>query len=56
MAYVLMYLMALTSFDHSAAWLGRRNWLRLHKAGVHYNWEIFFNSYLARALAPSLLD
>ncbi len=55
MAYVLMYLMALTSFDRTAAWLGRRNWLRLHKVGMHYTWAIFFNSYLSRALAPSLL-
>lgn len=55
MAYVLMYLMALTSFDRTAAWLGRRNWVRLHKVGIHYNWGIFFNSYLSRALVPSLL-
>lgn len=54
MAYVLMYLMVLTSFDRTAAALGRRNWVRLHKVGIHYNWAIFFNSYISRALAPSL--
>ncbi len=54
MAYVLMYLMVLTSFDRTAAALGRRNWVRLHKVGIHYNWAIFFNSYFSRALAPSL--
>lgn len=55
MAFVLMYLMALTSFDRTAAALGRRNWVRLHKVGMHYNWAIFFNSYFSRALAPSFL-
>jgi hypothetical protein len=54
-AYVFMYAMAATSFDRTAAMLGRRNWQRLHTVGIHYNWFIFFQSYLGRALKPSLL-
>jgi sulfoxide reductase heme-binding subunit YedZ len=35
-AYLFILLMAATSFDRSAAWLGPRAWRVLHLAGVHY--------------------
>jgi sulfoxide reductase heme-binding subunit YedZ len=35
-AYLFILLMAATSFDRSAAWLGPRAWRVLHVAGVHY--------------------
>jgi DMSO/TMAO reductase YedYZ heme-binding membrane subunit len=35
-AYLFILLMAATSFDRSAAWLGPRAWRVLHIAGVHY--------------------
>jgi hypothetical protein len=31
--------------------MGIANWRRLHRAGMHYNWFIFAQSYLPRALA-----
>ena len=36
LAYLFILLMAATSFDRSAAWLGPRAWRVLHVAGVHY--------------------
>ena len=54
LAYVFLYAITLTSFDRSAAWLGRRGWKALHTTGMHYIWFIFFISYLPRALqAPA---
>lgn len=56
LAYVFLYAMTLTSFDRSAAWLGRRSWKVLHTTGMHYIWGIFLNSYLPRALqAPAYI-
>jgi DMSO/TMAO reductase YedYZ heme-binding membrane subunit len=40
-AYVFILLMTVTSFDRTAAWLGRDRWRILHKAGVWYVWLIF---------------
>lgn len=39
--YVLTALMAATSFDRTAAWLGPRWWGRLHRTGVWWLWAIF---------------
>lgn len=36
MAYAFIVAMGLTSFDHTAAWLGRRSWSRLHLVGGYY--------------------
>ncbi len=44
-AYVLLALMTLTSFDTTAAWLGRRRWRQLHVTGAYYNWFIFAQSF-----------
>jgi DMSO/TMAO reductase YedYZ heme-binding membrane subunit len=49
-AYVLLYLMALTSNGRAVAALGLARWRRLHRLGMHYNWFIFFQSFARRAL------
>ena len=49
-AYVMIALMAATSSDRTAAWLGRRRWRLLHLVGVYWIWIIFANSYTARAV------
>jgi DMSO/TMAO reductase YedYZ heme-binding membrane subunit len=41
LAYLLLLLMTLTSFDRSARWLGPRRWKLLHRAGIHWLWAIF---------------
>lgn len=41
LAYVFILLMSATSFDATAAWLGRRNWRVLHTAGLWYIWLSF---------------
>lgn len=53
LAYVFIAAMAITSFDTTAAWLGRTWWKRLHKTGSYYNWFIFAQSYLGRAVASA---
>jgi TRAP-type C4-dicarboxylate transport system permease small subunit len=40
LAYVFLYLMVATSFDRSAAWLGRRRWQLLHRVGGYYIWGV----------------
>ncbi len=50
LAYVFIAAMTATSFDRSAAWIGRRAWRVLHTTGVYYIWLIFFITYLPRAL------
>lgn len=52
-AYVFLYLMALTSNDRAVAALGITNWRRLHRAGMHYNWFIFLQSFGRRALSQA---
>jgi sulfoxide reductase heme-binding subunit YedZ len=41
--------MAATSFDRTAAWLGRRPWRILHTAGMYYIWSNFMFAYGGRA-------
>lgn len=41
LAYVFIALMGLTSFDRTAAWLGKVWWARLHTWGMHYIWLSF---------------
>lgn len=50
--YAFIALMALTSFDRSARWMGRRAWKALHKTGMYYLWIVFAFSYLGRARVP----
>jgi sulfoxide reductase heme-binding subunit YedZ len=40
-AYVFIVLLALTSFDRTAAWVGPRRWKILHTAGIYYLWISF---------------
>jgi DMSO/TMAO reductase YedYZ heme-binding membrane subunit len=54
LGFVFVGLLAATSFDVSAAWLGPRWWRRLHLTGLYYLWFIFFVSYLPRALQDVL--
>jgi methionine sulfoxide reductase heme-binding subunit len=49
LGYVFVFAMAATSFDRSAAWLGRRRWRILHTTGMYYLWFIFTVSYVPRA-------
>lgn len=51
-AYVLTFLLALTSIDASMRLLGR-GWKRLHTVGVHYTWLIFLANYSIRLLDPA---
>jgi DMSO/TMAO reductase YedYZ heme-binding membrane subunit len=53
-AYVLLYLMALTSSNAAQRALGA-NWKRLHTAGIHWLWFIFAFSYLGRAMKPETM-
>lgn len=47
--YVLLAAMTATSTDRSAAWLGRRRWRALHRAGMWSFWTIFLVTYLGKA-------
>jgi methionine sulfoxide reductase heme-binding subunit len=49
LGYLLLLLMALTSFDGSAALIGKRAWKILHTAGMYYLWIVFASSYGPRA-------
>jgi methionine sulfoxide reductase heme-binding subunit len=48
--YAFIVAMTVTSFDTSAAWLGRRAWKILHTTGAWYLWLVFLLSYLSRAV------
>ena len=47
LAYLLIAAMTLTSFDHTARWLGPRRWALLHRAGLHWLWFIFALNWTA---------
>ena len=53
LAYGFIVAMAATSFDRSAAWIGRRGFKVLHTVGTIYLWISFFNAFLTRALHVS---
>jgi DMSO/TMAO reductase YedYZ heme-binding membrane subunit len=44
-AYAFIFAMAATSFDRSAAWVGRRRWKILHTVGSWYIWLIFLITF-----------
>jgi DMSO/TMAO reductase YedYZ heme-binding membrane subunit len=48
-AYALLLAIAATSFDRTAAWLGRRAWTWLHRIGGWYLWLVFAQAFLRRA-------
>jgi methionine sulfoxide reductase heme-binding subunit len=47
--YALLFAMAATSFDATAAWLGPRRWRTLHVVGMHYLWLVFALTYFGKA-------
>lgn len=47
LGYVVLYAMALTSFEGARKHLGR-SWTYLHRFGIHYLWLIFAISYASR--------
>ncbi len=49
-AYAFIFAMAATSFDRTAAWIGRRGFKILHTVGSLYIWISFANAFLIRAL------
>jgi len=49
-AYVFMYLMALTSTDKMVNWLGKRKWKWLHPIGGYYIITVFSVGYIPRAI------
>jgi methionine sulfoxide reductase heme-binding subunit len=55
LAYLLLAGMTVTSFDRTAAWLGRTWWRRLHLGGSYLLWLIFLQTYAARTLLESSL-
>lgn len=44
-ATIFIGLMAATSFDRSAAWLGPRRWRRIHVTGLYVVWTTFAVTY-----------
>jgi sulfoxide reductase heme-binding subunit YedZ len=53
--YAFLYAMAFTSTDRAVAALGIGRWRTLHRTGMHYNWFIFLQSYIGRALSGEIL-
>jgi sulfoxide reductase heme-binding subunit YedZ len=51
LGYAFILAMAATSFDRTAAAVGRRAWRILHTAGAYYIWLIFLNGFGLRAMA-----
>jgi hypothetical protein len=51
--YPFIFAMTATSFDATAAWLGRRAWKILHRTGSWYLWFVFLLSYATRAVRDS---
>lgn len=51
-AYLLIYLMLITSFDAPARALGPKNWRRLHKTGLYFVGLVFLSTLLPEAGDP----
>lgn len=54
LAYLVIVLLAATSNDAAARWLGPRRWRRLHAVGVHVVWFVFAATYVRGALSSPL--
>lgn len=52
LGYVFTAAMVLTSFDRTAAWLGRARWRTLHRFGMYVIFAIFAFTYLPRVADP----
>ena len=55
LAYVFVFLMALTSTDQAQHWMGMKNWKRLHYVGSHWIWTVFLFTYLKHVKEGPLL-
>jgi sulfoxide reductase heme-binding subunit YedZ len=53
LGYLLTALMAATSFDRTARWIGPRRWALVHRAGLHWLWFIFALNWTVSAVAVS---
>jgi len=51
LAYAFLAAMVATSFDRTAAALGRRSWRRLHVTGLYYLWFVFGFTFAGAASA-----
>jgi len=52
--YLLAAAMTASSFDASAAWLGRKRWKQLHTSGMYVLWGIFLLTFAGNiALSPA---
>lgn len=51
-AYLLMYMMLLTSFDAPARRIGTKNWRRLHKTGLYFVGFVFLATLLPEPGQP----
>src|SRR5262249_13290038 len=49
-AYLFILLMAATSFDRTAHWLGTRRWRILHLTGAYIIWAVFTLAYVPLAI------
>ncbi|WP_262694308.1 ferric reductase-like transmembrane domain-containing protein [Kordiimonas aquimaris] len=54
LAYLFLFLMAVTSNNASVRKMGAKNWKRLHKIGSYYIWLIFIGRSLPVALAEGI--
>lgn len=54
LAYAFIVVMGVTSFDQSAAWIGRKWWGHLHTWGSHYLWLSFLVAFGKRVPANSV--
>ena len=52
-AYLFLYLMAITSTDKMVSRIGIKNWKRLHLLGSYYIVMVFAISYIPRAMSDS---
>ncbi|QNI77558.1 hypothetical protein [Synechococcus sp. MVIR-18-1] len=46
LAYMFVFLMALTSTNQAQHWMGMKSWKRLHYVGSHWIWTVFLFTYL----------
>lgn len=50
----MIAVLTITSFDRTAAWLGRRWWKIVHTAGVYALWAFFVIVYVGKAAREPL--
>jgi sulfoxide reductase heme-binding subunit YedZ len=55
-AYGFLAAMVATSFDTTAAWLGRRRWRMLHRTGLYYLWFVFGFTFGGTAAGGDLVS